>query len=99
MVRAGPPCESSRCPEGYRRCAPFSAFFIPYYGLAVIALIVHVTCAFHYLGRLRMVQPVRDRLGYLGIACGVVLAVVIVAAYSAVFYPIEIPQEYQRTFQ
>jgi succinate dehydrogenase/fumarate reductase cytochrome b subunit len=78
--------------------APYPLFFIPYYGLAVMALVVHVTCAFHYLGSARFAQNVRDRFGYLGVAGAVALAVLIVATFSGAFYSIDIPPEYRSTF-
>lgn len=77
---------------------PYPAFFIPYYSSAVVALIVHVTCAFHYLGRDRFAEQTRDRIGYAGIGGGIVLAIAIVATFSGAFYPVEIPQKYQATY-
>jgi hypothetical protein len=64
---------------------PYALFFVPYYTAAVAALVVHVVCAFHYLG-------------YAGIAAGAVLAVAIVAAFGGAFYPVTIPSEYRATF-
>lgn len=78
--------------------SPFPAFFIPYYSTAVVALIVHVTCAFHYLASGRTTQIVRDRIGYAAVGGGIVLAFVIVATFSGAFYSVQIPHEYQATY-
>jgi hypothetical protein len=40
----------------------------------------------------------RDRAGWAGIAVGAVLAVLIVASFSGVFYPIDLPAAYLATF-
>jgi succinate dehydrogenase/fumarate reductase cytochrome b subunit len=79
--------------------SPFQVFFIPYYGMAVVALMVHASCAFHYLGRARIGQNMRDRIGYFGVAGGIVLASLILAAFSGALYRVEIPQEYRATFK
>jgi len=79
--------------------APWPLFFVPYYGLAVLALVVHVACAFHYLARERFTQRMRDSAGYAAIGASAVLAAVIVAAFSGAFYAVEIPPEYERTFR
>jgi hypothetical protein len=41
---------------------------------------------------------VRDRLAWTGIAAGGVLAVLIVAAFSGAFYPVDLPAAYRATF-
>lgn len=74
-------------------------FFIPYYTLAVTAFFVHIACAFHYLGQTYITQKTRNRVGYIVIAGGAILAVIIVATFGGSFYHIEIPQEYQARYR
>jgi succinate dehydrogenase/fumarate reductase cytochrome b subunit len=77
---------------------PYPLFFVPYYGLAVAALFVHLACALRRRLPARMPLAARDRLAWTGIAAGSVLAVLIVAAFSGVFYPVELPSAYRATF-
>jgi succinate dehydrogenase/fumarate reductase cytochrome b subunit len=77
---------------------PYPLFFMPYYGLAVAALFVHLACALRRRLPARVPRAARDRLGWSGIAVGAVLAVLIVAAFSGVFYPVELPPAYRATF-
>jgi succinate dehydrogenase/fumarate reductase cytochrome b subunit len=77
---------------------PYPLFFAPYYGLAVAALFTHLACALRR--RLPAAMPLasRDRLAWAGIAAGAMLAVLIVAAFSGIFYPVELPPAYRATF-
>jgi succinate dehydrogenase/fumarate reductase cytochrome b subunit len=77
---------------------PYPLFFVPYYGLAVAALFVHLACALRRRLPARVPRDARDRLGWSGIAVGAVLAVLIVAAFSGAFYPVELPSAYRATF-
>jgi succinate dehydrogenase/fumarate reductase cytochrome b subunit len=69
--------------------SPYPLFFVPYYGLAVAALFAHLACAL----RRRF-----DGLAWGGIAAGVVAAILIVASFSGVFYPVDLPPAYRATF-
>jgi len=68
---------------------PYPLFFVPYYGLAVAALFVHLGC---------FLRRIANRLAWGSIALGAVAAVLIVAAFSGVFYPVELPPAYRATF-
>jgi hypothetical protein len=73
-------------------------FFVPYYGLAVTALFVHLACALRRHLPARMPLASRTHLAWGGIALGGVLAVLIVAAFSGAFYAIDLPPAYRATF-
>lgn len=77
---------------------PWPLFFVPYYGLAVTALFVHLACALRR--RLPAGVPLasRNRLAWAAIGAGAVLAVLIVAAFSGAFYPVGLPSAYRATF-
>lgn len=77
---------------------PYPLFFAPYYSLAVAALFVHLACALRRRLPARVAPAVRDRLAWTGIAAGGVLAVLIVAAFSGAFYPVDLPAAYRATF-
>ena len=78
---------------------PYPLFFVPYYGLAVAALFVHLCCVLRR--RLPAAWPLalRERLAWTGMAAGAMLAVLIVAAFSGIFYPIDLPPAYLATFR
>ena len=78
---------------------PYPLFFVPYYGLAVAALFIHLACLLRR--RLPAATPLatRDRAAWAGIAAGAVLAALIVASFSGVFYPIDLPAAYLATFR
>jgi succinate dehydrogenase/fumarate reductase cytochrome b subunit len=77
---------------------PWPLFFVPYYGLAVAALFVHLACALRRLPAARMPLASRERLAWGGIAFGAIMAVLIVAAFSGAFYAIALPLAYRATF-
>jgi succinate dehydrogenase/fumarate reductase cytochrome b subunit len=77
---------------------PYPLFFMPYYGLAVAALFVHLACALRRRLPARMPLASRERLAWGGIALGAVVAVLIVAAFSGAFYVINLPPAYRATF-
>jgi hypothetical protein len=74
--------------------APSYLFFVPYYGLAVAALVFHLACA---LGR--QAPAWRTRIGWAGGALGMLLAALIVASFSGAFYPITVPSAYLANFR
>jgi succinate dehydrogenase/fumarate reductase cytochrome b subunit len=78
---------------------PYPLFFVPYYGLAVAALFTHLACVLRR--RLPAGTPLatRDRAAWATIAAGAVLAVLIVASFSGVFYPVDLPPAYLATFR
>jgi succinate dehydrogenase/fumarate reductase cytochrome b subunit len=77
---------------------PYPLFFVPYYGLAVAALFVHLGCALRRMLPARMPLAARERLAWGGIALGALMAVLIVAAFSGAFYAIDLPPAYRATF-
>ena len=79
--------------------APYYLFFVPYYGLAVTALVLHLACAMRRLLPSGASPARGKRIGQAGIAGGIVLAVLIVAAFSGVFHPIALPPTYLATFR
>jgi succinate dehydrogenase/fumarate reductase cytochrome b subunit len=78
---------------------PYPLFFVPYYGLAVAALFTHLACLLRRRLPAGMSVPTRDRAAWTGIAMGAVLAILIVASFSGVFYPIDLPAAYLATFR
>jgi succinate dehydrogenase/fumarate reductase cytochrome b subunit len=78
---------------------PYPLFFVPYYGLAVAALFTHLACVLRR--RLPAGTPLatRDRAAWAAMAAGAVLAVLIVASFSGVFYPVDLPPAYLATFR
>ena len=78
--------------------APWPLFFVPYYGLAVAATFVHLACALRRRLPAGMALSSRNRIAWSAIAAGIVLALLIVAAFSGVFYPVEPPAAYRATF-
>jgi succinate dehydrogenase/fumarate reductase cytochrome b subunit len=78
---------------------PYPLFFVPYYGLAVAALFVHLCCVLRR--RLPAAYPLvlRERLAWMGMAAGAMLALLIVAAFSGIFYAIDLPPDYLATFR
>jgi succinate dehydrogenase/fumarate reductase cytochrome b subunit len=78
---------------------PYPLFFVPYYGLAVAALFVHLCCALRRRLPAGLPLALRERLAWMGMAAGALLAVLIVAAFSGIFYAIELPPAYLATFR
>ena len=70
---------------------PLPFLFAPYYALGVFALFAHLACAAHF----RMGGRTGDRIGRAFVACGAVLAGVIVAAFMGAFYDIHLPPAYR----
>jgi len=73
-------------------------FFVPYYGLAVVALFAHLACALRRRLPAGIAPAARDRLALSVIAAGVVTAALIVAAFGGAFYPVALPDAYRATF-
>jgi len=77
---------------------PYFLFFVPYYGLAVAALFTHLACVLRRRLPAGTPPATRDRAAWAGIATGAVLAVLIVAAFSGVFFDVGVPPAYLATF-
>lgn len=71
--------------------SPLPLLFAPYYALGVFALFAHLACAAHF----RIQGRIGDRVGQAFVACGAVLAGVIVAAFMGAFYDIHLPPAYR----
>jgi hypothetical protein len=71
--------------------SPMPFLFAPYYILGVFALFAHLACAVHFRVRGRT----GDRVGQAFLACGAVLAGVVVAAFMGAFYDIHLPPAYR----
>lgn len=75
--------------------APLYLFFVPYYGLAVISLFVHLAAA------LRMAlarHPRRDALARGFVAVGALVALLIILAGVGAIYPITLPPDIQSAY-
>lgn len=79
--------------------APFPLFFFPYYGLALLALGVHLAAAFHYLARGRISGAARTRIAYACIGAACVLAGLILAAFGGLLYPVTIPDPWRANLE
>ena len=79
--------------------APFYLYFIPYYFLAVVAIFVHTACAFNWLTRNVIVNPIRIRLAYSIITLGVLVSSALILGFNGVFNEIAIPQEYSELYE
>ena len=76
---------------------PFQFFFAPYYFLAVLALFCHLGCALYW--QLQAKSPLaRGAAVAVPMVVGCALSLVIVLTLAGVFYPIEIPPEYEATY-
>jgi succinate dehydrogenase/fumarate reductase cytochrome b subunit len=72
---------------------PLPLFYAPYYALGVSALFAHAACALHFAGLRQGTDLDRVCAGLL--IAGVGLALPIVAAFSGVFYDVDVPQAYR----
>ena len=79
--------------------APFQFFFFPYYGLAVLALGVHLAAAFDYLARGRIGKPARLRIAGAGIAVALALSSLILAAFGGMLHPVVIAEPYRANLE
>lgn len=79
--------------------APFQFFFFPYYGLAVLALGVHLAAAFDYLARGRIGNPARSRIAGAGIAVALALSGLILAAFGGMLHPVVIAEPYRANLE
>lgn len=70
---------------------PLPFLFAPYYALGVFALFAHLACAAHF----RIQGRTGDRVGQAFVACGAVLAGVIVAVFMGAFHDIHLPPAYR----
>lgn len=73
---------------------PIRWYFIPYYGLALLAIFTHLAAALHFRGQ--VIVPISLVFG------GFFMAIIVPAVFSGAFYPIELPEAYiiylQNTF-
>ena len=79
--------------------SPFYLYFIPYYSLAVIAIFVHLACAFNWLSKDLLATPVRQKLSYTVIFAGGVLAAVLILGFNGNLGEVLIPAEYLELYQ
>jgi succinate dehydrogenase/fumarate reductase cytochrome b subunit len=78
---------------------PYRYFFMPYYFLAVLAVLVHLSRALRWLARDRL-SPASMRVATTALSiAGLAAATLIVAAFSGGFYGITVPAKYLATFQ
>ena len=77
---------------------PYLFFFIPYYILAVTSFFTHLGCAFFWITRNQFSVNFRKKVVILMILFGFSLGLFIVLTFKGSFFPIEIPQEYYKTF-
>jgi succinate dehydrogenase/fumarate reductase cytochrome b subunit len=75
--------------------SPYQWFFVPYYFCAVLAVFVHLACAFHWLARHHRARRAGTALLLAG---GVTVATLITAALGGALYPIAFPPEYLATY-
>ena len=79
--------------------APFHLYFIPYYSLAVLAIFVHISCAFHWLTRTSINERSRKTLTYSIMGLGLIISVLLMLGFNGVFNDISIPQEYSALYE
>ncbi len=72
-------------------------FFIPYYGLAILALFTHIGCIFY-----DVFKKTNKRAGYfflvLTVGCGAYIAYALLMMYSGRLYPVTLPDAYLDLF-
>lgn len=76
---------------------PFQFFFAPYYFLAVLALFTHLGCALYWRLTARS-SLTRGAALTIPILVGFAISTIIVLILAGAFYAIEIPPEYQATY-
>ena len=77
--------------------APLYLFFVPYYGLALVAVCVHLAGALQLAGRrfgAGSRAPLRARAAWAGAAGGAALAGLVLAAFGGLLHPVAIPAAY-----
>lgn len=77
---------------------PLAFFFAPYYFLAVLALFTHLGCAWYWHWPTQSILA-RNAAVILLAGVGLVVALLVVLMLAGVFYPVDIPPEYQTTFR
>ena len=75
----------------------YALFFVPYYGLAVVALFAHLGCALYWMLESKA-EPVRRGVVYSSMIAGVVVAALILLALGGAFSAIEIPAQYRASY-
>ena len=74
-------------------------FFVPYYFLAIVAVFTHIACALHcYVGSSSSLA-LANKLASVIIVAGIIVAALVLAALSGVFYDVTIPETYQAMFE
>lgn len=76
---------------------PYTLFFMPYYGLAVLALFAHLGCALYWQAGPAATHRARQRLT-LALSSGAVLSLVLVATLAGLIVPVEIPAAYRASY-
>ena len=74
-------------------------FFVPYYFLAIVAVFTHIACALHYYVGLNLSIALANKLANVIIVVGIIIAALVLAALSGVFYDVTIPEIYQAMFE
>ncbi len=69
---------------------PLSLYFIPYYGLAIMAVFAHIAAALHFRQAHSM-----PRLPNITLGAGVLISVLILAALTGFLGPVSLPPAYQ----
>ena len=78
---------------------PFFLYFIPYYFLSVVAIFVHIACAFNWLSRNAIADSIRLKLTYSIMGVGVVASALLILGFNGVFSDISIPREYSALYE
>lgn len=77
---------------------PYTLFFMPYYFIAVLAFVTHVSCALHWAARNQFSQTARSRTAAVMISLGGLFSALLVSTFSGAFFGVEIPAEYAASF-
>lgn len=75
---------------------PDRYWLMPYYFLGVLALFVHLGCAFHWGMDGRLSMRARNIMFSMFSLTGAMLGLLIVAAFAGYFYDIDLPPQYLR---
>ncbi len=74
---------------------PLLLFFVPYYFLSVAAIFTHLGCGLRRAMMARRAEGLGSRMAYLMMLMGIIIAGIIVATFSGLFYEIVLPTEYR----
>lgn len=78
---------------------PDRYWLMPYYFLGVLALFVHLGCAFHWGMDGRLSLRARNAVFTTFSVTGAILGLLIVATFAGYFYEIELPPQYLRLLE